>query len=286
MIQRYFLILTAGHSGSAWLAKLLNSHFEAMCFHELEAITYTLGWPPQVRAYFEFGDEERLRNLLYLFSPSHRYGDSYQVLGALPGRGVDLSVRRTIKAVATYFPDVVAKTRFFILMRNPVSQIHSQTAGCVRMGQCVAAHEQMREFHRDCSKQVLATMEPQLAQSLLGEMKRGDVETEYFIHACLTNVQLIWAAQEAQAMVPYPSVLQLEHLIQNETALRDALWEVTGLKYDLPVNFADKVNVKSGGLPPWRLFQSWSPQRQHLFTQVFEPLEKTLENLGYDLSST
>jgi hypothetical protein len=218
MIQRYFLILTAGHSGSAWLAKLLNSHFEAMCFHELETITYALGWPPQVRAYFEFGEEERLRNLLYLFSPSHRYGDSYHVLGALPGQGVDLSVRRTMEAVATYFPDAVGRTRFFVLMRNPVSQVHSQTAACIRMGQWVAAHEQMRD-HRDYSKQVLARMEPRLAQNILGEMERGDVDTEYFIHACLTNVQLIWAAQEAQATVPYPSVLQLEGLIQNETAL-------------------------------------------------------------------
>jgi len=284
MSQRYFLILAAGHTGSAWLAKLLNSHFEAMCFHELETITYTLSWPPRVRAYFEFGREERLRNLLYLFSPSHRYGASYRTLGVVPG-GIDLSVQRTRQEVARYFPDAAARTRYFVLMRHPVSQIHSQTAGCMRIEQWLAAPKQMREAHRHFSRQVLAKMDRQLSRTILSEMECGDVDTEYFLHACLVNVQLVWAAQEAQAALSYPSVLSLEELIRNETVLRDALWDITGLDYELPANFADKVNVKSGGSPPETLFQSWPSPRRRLFMLVFEPLRPALESLGYDLAN-
>jgi hypothetical protein len=51
MIQRYFLILTTRHTGGAWLAKLLNSHFEVMCFHEFDFITYSLGLPPRTVAW-------------------------------------------------------------------------------------------------------------------------------------------------------------------------------------------------------------------------------------------
>jgi hypothetical protein len=282
MIQRYFLILAAGHTGSAWLAKLLNSHFEVMCFHELETISYTLHWPPRVRAYFEFGHEERLRNLLYLFSPSHRYGDSYQVLGAIPA-GATLDIRGTMKAAARYFPDSDRRTRLFVLMRNPVSQIHSQMEGFRRMEACGAAEIRMRDFHRELSWGVLTRMDPGFTRPLLREMHYADPDAEYFLHACFHYVRLLWAAQEASATLAYRSVLRLEDLAQNERSLRDALQEITGVEYSLPANFGEKVNVKSGGSPAWTLFQSWSHQRRRVFAQVFEPYWRTLESLGYDL---
>src|SRR5690349_6911731 len=130
MVQRYFVIVTIGDTGSAWLAKVLNSHFEVMCFHELELMSYTLQWPPRVRAYFQFGDEERLRNLLYLFSPSHRYGDSYRALGAIP-TGPEFIIRQALENVKAYFPAAASLIRTFVLMRQPVSQIYSHVAGLV-----------------------------------------------------------------------------------------------------------------------------------------------------------
>jgi hypothetical protein len=283
MIQAYAVIVTAGHTGSAWLAKVLNSHFEVMCFHELDFLTYTLDWPPRVRAYFEFTLEERLRNLLYLFSPSHRYGDSYQALGAITG-GAELRVRRTMEVVAAYFPDAADRTRFFVLTRNPVSQIHSLTAGLARMARCVSEEKPMRDFHRQRSREVLASMEPCLAQALLEELQRADQDAEYFLHACLHYVRLICAAQEAQTMLPYGSVLRLEDLSQNPASLRNALQAITGLEYSLPPSCTHKVNVKSGGMPPATLVQSWSPQRRRSFAKVFEPQRQALENLSYDLT--
>jgi hypothetical protein len=284
MIQRYFLILTTGHTGSAWLAKLVNSHFEAMCFHELEFVTYSLHWPPRVRGYFEFAPEERLRNLLYLFSPSHRYGDSYQALGAIP-TGVELNVRRTMEDVAAYFPEAAARARFFVLMRNPVSQIHSYTAALVQMAQGVSAEKQMRDFHRKLSREVLTKMEPRLAQALLHEMQRADLDVEYFLHACLHYLRLVWAAQEARTTLQYRSIFRLEDLSHDSTSLRDALKEITGLEYNLPTGSMEKVNVKSGGTPTGTLFQSWSPHRQRVFAQVFEPQRQALESLGYGLGN-
>jgi hypothetical protein len=280
MVQRYFVIFSAGHTGSAWLAKLLNSHFEVICFHELELMTYTLRWPPRVRAYFEFGATERLRNLLYLFSPSHRYGDSYQVLGTTAWTG--LQVQRTIAEAAAHFPDAAARARFFVLTRNPVSQVHSQMGGFLQMTPCVA-DKKMGAVHRKLSRQVLAKMEPTLARTLRGEMQRSDLDTEYFLHACLQYVRLIWAVQEARAVLPYRSVLRLEELSQHPTSLRDALRDITGLEYDLAPCFTEKVNVKSGGIPPATLFQSWSAEQRRLFRQVFESHQQILESLSYDL---
>lgn len=284
MMQRYFVILTTGHTGSAWLAKILNSHFDVMCFHELEFITYALGWPPRVRAYFEFTPEEKLRNLLYLFSPSHRYGDSYQALGAIPTGG-ELSVQRTTDDVAAYFPDAVARTRFFVLTRNPVSQIHSYTNALVQMARCVSAEKQMRDFHRTLSGQVLANMEPRLARVLQGQVERADMEAEYFLHACLHYLRLVRVAQEARTMLPYRSVFALEELSHQPTSLRDALQEITGLEYELPASSREKVNVKSGGVSTPVLFQSWPPEWQQFFLQVFEPERQALECLSYGLAT-
>jgi hypothetical protein len=47
----------------------------------------------------------------------------------------------------------------------------------------------------------------------------------------------------------------------------------------------EKVNVKSGGTPTGTLFQSWSPHRQRVFAQVFEPQRQALESLGYGLGN-
>jgi hypothetical protein len=129
-------------------------------------MTYTLHWPPRVRAYFEFAPEEKLRNLLYLFSPSHRYGDCYRALGVL-ATGTELDVRGTMEAVAAHFPNAVARARFFVLTRNPVSQIHSHAGRLVEMAKYVSAKKQMREFHRARSREVLAKMKPRLARELL-----------------------------------------------------------------------------------------------------------------------
>jgi hypothetical protein len=282
MIQRYAVILTPGHTGSAWLGKLLNSHFEVMCFHEPDFLSYTLDWPPRVRGYFEFTLEERLRNLLYMFSPSHRYGDSYQALGAITA-GAELSVRRTMEEVALSFPAAAQRTRFFVLTRNPVSQIDSHTAGLAQMAQCVSDEMRMRDFHRQRSREVLSQMKPCPAQALLDELQQGDADAEYFLHACFDYVRLIWAAQEAQTMLP-KSVLRLEDLSHDPASLRDALQEITGLEYHLSPSWTDKINVKSGGMPPATLFQSWSPQRRGYFTQVFEPQQQALATLSYDLN--
>jgi hypothetical protein len=281
MVQRYFVVFSAGHTGTAWLAKLLNSHFEVICFHELELMSYTRRWPPQVRAYFEFGPGERIRNLLYVFSPSHRYGDSYQVLGTTAWAG--LEVRRAIEEVTAYFPDAAALARFFVLTRNPVSQIHSQMGGFTQMAECIATHQHMHAVHGRLSRQVLARMDPHRAHALQATMQHVNLDTKYFLHACLLYLRLVWATQDAAAMLPYRSVFRLEDLSQHPASLREAFQEITGLEYELAPAFTDKVNVKSGGMPPATLFQSWSPQQRRLFAQVFEPYEQALESLGYDL---
>jgi hypothetical protein len=282
MIQRYFLILTTRQTGSPWLAKLLNSHFEVMCFHELEFFTYTHSLPPQSRAFFEFAPEERLSNLLYLFSPSHRYADSYQVLGTITS-GADLSVRRTMEAIAAYFPEAPAWTRCFVLMQNPVAQIHSHTDSLSRMAGSVTDAEQMRDFHRQRSRDIIDRMESALAQALFREIQCANGDAEYFLHACLEYQRLIWAAQEARSLLPYRSVLSLEDLSSGLPSLRQALHEITGLEYNLPLSPMEGVNRTRDGETAAALFRSWSPQRQSYFAQVFEPQRQTLESLGYPL---
>jgi len=282
MIQRYFLILTTGQTASPWLAKLLNSHFEVMCFHEIEFITYTLSLPPRVRASFEFAPEERLSNLLYLFSPSHRYGDSYQVLGTITA-GADLSVQRTMEAIAAHFPEATAWTRCFVLMQNPVTHIHSQTDSLLRMAESVPDAKQMHNFHRQRSRDIIQQMEPAVAQALLRELQCADGDAEYFLHACLEYLRLMAAAQEARSLLPYRCVLPLEDLSSGLPSLRQALHEITGLEYNLPVSLMEGVNRTRGGEAASALIRSWSPQRQGYFAQVFEPQRQTLESLGYPL---
>ena len=282
MIQRYFLILTTEQTGGSWLAKLLNHHFEVMCFHQLEFVTYTVNLPPRPRAYFEFTSQEQLSNLLYLFSPSHRYGDSYQVLGTITA-GTDLSVRRTMEAVAAYFPEAAARTQCFVALQNPVIQIHSHTSSLLRMAESVADAKQMRDFHRQRSRDTMGAMEPAVAQALHREIQCADRDAEYFLHACLEYLRLIWAAQEARSLLPYRCVLQWEELNSAPLSLRQALHEITGLEYDLPLSLVEGVNRTRGEETASALFRSWSAQRQSYFAQVFEPQRPTLQSLGYQL---
>jgi hypothetical protein len=279
VIDRYFLVLSNGHSGSAWLAKVLNSHFDALCLHEHECVTYTDTWPPRLRPYWDFSWEERLRNLGYLLSSTHRYGETYKAIGCLGM--MPPSLERYLTQLATYFPGSYARTRFYFLLRNPISQLHSQTSGILQMAPL--GQEGLHKFHFTRALPVISRLEGPAKGVILSLLECADVETQFFVYGCLDYLALLRAVSVQLDRVRYPCVLRLEQLTGNWNDLGEKLREITGLEYELPARATEKVNVKSGARAPAALFQSWPEERRWLFQMLFAGEARILAQLGYDL---
>jgi hypothetical protein len=278
VLERYFVVMSIGHSGSAWLAKVLNSHFDVMCFHELEIITYADGSPSRLRSYFDFSQEELLRNLLYIFSPCHRYVDTYKALGSVGGA---LSVEETLAALTTLYPEAYSRTRFSLLMRNPISQIHSAAAGNSAVGM---GHEpRVTTSVYRWAGNFVPTLEMPLRAMLHALLEVGDPELQSFLYASLGYLSALRTARALQERLSYDPVLRLEELTQDPDTLRHKLQEMTGLDYALPPQLTEKVNVKSGANPPQALFRAWPEEWQRLFWMMFEGRAKLLADIGYDL---
>jgi hypothetical protein len=280
VIDRYFVIMSIGHSGSAWLAKLLNSHFDVMCFHELECVTYGEGMPPRIRAYNEFSREELLRNLMYLFSPTHRYGDSYKVMGTVDGA---IDIETMLTQISTTFPEAHAKTHYYMLLRNPISQVHSNAQGNLKMPP-VLRQRLLADNFRSITA-VLSELELPLRAALQSHLQLGDDDTQFFLYACLGYLRVLWSARKLTERVANAPLLQLERLTQEPDYLRATLKDITGLDYAVDAQSLEKVNVKSGARPPQAVWDSWSADRQRLFRMVFDRFPDLLQMAGYQLDS-
>jgi hypothetical protein len=278
MVDRYFVIMSRGHSGSAWLAKVLNSHFDVMCFHELECITY--GMPSRTRQYHEYSGDEKLRNLMYLFSPAHRYGATYRVLGTVDGA---LDVRKLQAELSGFSAELNHRTRLYILLRNPINQIQSWTAARLRVPAAERAKSLTAEFSSAAT--VLASLEPPLRGMLQSLLQIGSEDLQFFIYACLGYVKILWSARDLSESVSHQPLLYLERLTQEPEYLRACVREITGLEYNIPDGLLQKVNVKSGAQPAEAVFASWSEERQRLFQIIFERHARLLASAGYDLQT-
>jgi hypothetical protein len=280
VIERYFVVMSIGHSGSAWLAKLLNSHFDVMCFHELECITYGEGMPPRIRTYNEFSFDELLRNLMYIFATTHRYGDAYKVLGTVDGA---INIELSLTQIAATFPEAHARTHYYLLMRNPISQVHSNAQGNLQMP--VALRQKLLADNSRLIPGAFSGMDLALRAALQSYLQTGDDDTQFFIHACLGYLRILWSAKKLSERVKNAPILQLERLSEDPSYLQAALKEITGLDYALDANALHKVNVKSGARRPQDLWGSWSPLRQRIFLMIFEPYAELLDQVGYSLKT-
>jgi hypothetical protein len=280
MIDRYFVIMSIGHSGSAWLAKLLNSHFDVMCFHELECVTYGEGIPPRIRAFHEFTADEALRNLMYLFSPSHRYGDAYKALGTVDG-ALDIGV--TMAQIAATFPAAHAKTSYYLLLRNPVSQIHSRAERFLQMPPPMRSSVLAASLPKITS--ALSNLELPLRAALSSHLQVGNDDLQFFIHTCLGYLGLLQSVPILEKHTGSQPVLQLERLTQDPAYLQATLQQITGFEYSLDLRALQKVNVKAGAHSPQTLWDFWHEERRRVFLMIFERCPGLLKQAGYELDT-
>ncbi|MDL1971361.1 MAG: hypothetical protein LWW94_10455 [Candidatus Desulfofervidaceae bacterium] len=115
-LKRYF-IYTIDHSGSAFLSKVLNSHFEVIYFHEF-------GYSLRHAQFYEFSLTEKLNNYNYLLGKTNHYKDTYKVIGTVEVFFHKVSF--AIDEIVDQLPsDLQNKIFFFYWVRHPVLMINS-----------------------------------------------------------------------------------------------------------------------------------------------------------------
>jgi hypothetical protein len=282
---RRFFVSSLGHSGSGWLCKILNSHYEVLCFHSLEYVTYSRAWPPQHRSFYCFSEEEQFRNLMYVFSAAHRYGEIFTTLGAVchSSRAL-LNVEHT---AGTYFAHQDFEPVVFFLTRHPASYVQSQTDALVRMWKSMESRQSLEEWHRDAALERLAALpyNPDVAADLREKLSSGDFEGSAHLASCLAYVDFIATIKLRRAVVPRECWIKLEELTTAPGHLQQVLHAITGLEYDVSARMLEKVNVKSGARRPQDVFSGWSRSKRATFLRVLEPVQADLELNGYDLTS-
>jgi hypothetical protein len=280
---RRFFVSSLGHSGSGWLCKILNSHLEVFCFHELECITYTNDWPPVFRNFNFFSDEEKFRNLMYVLSPTHRYGDIFKVVGAVCGGCCDLLKIEEI--TQTHFPTGQFDPVLFFLTRHPVSFVQSQTDAALDIWSHVEYRRSMEDWYQQSCSNRLSTlsMDSEIAAYLRKALAVGEIEAHVHLDACLAYVDFLRTVQRRRSIVPGDCLIRLEEVNGSRKRLAETLRAITGLDYSISKSMLQRVNARSGAKPPREVFADWSSWKRKAFLCLFDSARGELEREGYDL---
>ena len=295
--MRYFVVQSVGFSGSAFLSKVLNSHKDVMCFHEVELRNSVNiaddNKSYRIRLFFELDETERMLGHFYNISKVHKYFAMYNSVGTVETRHFNFELPEQ------YIPELTSKVynvvspsekrpeiKFSYLIRSPVKTTNS--------------------LYSEFEKIILF---------LFGNKENPEVEIKLKVFESYLNNVIVYALRFLQdkktvemitgkpdplvrtfgvcsmivfSFFKYIStkdrryIVTLEEITSDKTKFEEKAKEITGENYNISDDvLREKVNVHQGKDSDIEIMESWSREKRDIFSFVFSNCKDELISFGY-----
>ena len=294
--MRYFVVQSVGFSGSAFLSKVLNSHKDVICFHEVElrnAVSISDNQSYRIRLFFELDETERMLGHFYNISSVHKYFTMYRAVGTVETRHFNFELPEqyipefSSKVYSIAPSDRKPEIKFSYLIRSPVKTTNS----------------------------LYSEFEKILVWLFGNKNDNPEVESKLKMFESYLNNALIYAVRflqdkktvEAITKKPDPLVrtfgvcsmivfsffkyiytkdrryiIILEEITSDKRKFQEKAKEITGEDYSIDEEtLGEKVNVHQGKDSNREIIDSWSREKRDIFSFVFSNCKEELISFGY-----
>ncbi|MDL1971359.1 MAG: glycosyltransferase [Candidatus Desulfofervidaceae bacterium] len=271
-VERYFVVCTSGHTGSAFLSKILNSHLDVICFHEF-------GLSSKYAQFYEFSQEEIKNSYAYLFGTTHHYGDTYRVIGT-----VETFPKLTVEDVVHKLPPALQSMIFFFYwVRHPILVINSAYREMLKYINTPWGKGYLKKLEDDLKKLEETFKSDPEAKEIKERLKICTKEEKLFFMKCLQHLSFL----KNEIKPNLKNSFSIESFTADINKTKEILKRITGLSYDHLSKdmLGDRCNVKAGGKSPQKVFDTWPSSFKEIFRRlIWEKDEELFDYFEWDYS--